>query len=232
MAFSQATITDVSIKPIPERAELWVNWTSSSPDGTTFQVYADRRLAWHGVSRSCVLPWPRHPIEIEVGTVAASEAQANLSASLPAALNVAPRATLTWFGGRYLDPGTHDVVGFRIYQAATTGGAVDYGNVVGFVPFSQSAQPVDGYGRGRFGRGRFGFSEVSYRWQSEPLTAGTWAFGVKPIRAGGIEGTAAEDTVVISRPPSPPAPNANGSRLSYSYNAGTRVVTLSWNASP
>jgi hypothetical protein len=93
MAFSQLTITDGPSLARSGR-ELAVAWSSSSPDGTVFQLYLNGRLAWHGTARRARLPWPAGDARVEVGTVAADEGATDFSGSLPAAPNGSDPARL------------------------------------------------------------------------------------------------------------------------------------------
>ena len=93
---------------------------------------------------------------------------------------------------------------------------------------------TDGFGMGGFGDGGFGRAASSYEWHSGPLASGTWEFAVVPFdRAGNAQGIPQIVSVALRRGPRPPAVDANGVRLSYSYSGpATRLVTLSWPASP
>lgn len=228
MAFSQATITDgPTISAID--AELRVSWTSSSAAGTWFQVYANRKLAWSGVKRSMSLPLPSDRAWIQVGTVADGEQNTDFSSSLPSLGLSGNRAQLNWYGGRYL---AEDVESFKVYGESTPGGGINYSIALATIAAHPNGVYRDGFGVGRFGQGGFGRSEVKYQWTSTPKTTGTWNWAVKAVDSAGNESSALTFSTAISVHPRPPAANADGSRLTYTYNSGTRVATLAWNASP
>jgi len=228
MAFSQATITDGPTCAL-DGDELRVSWTSSSPAGTLFQLYADRVRIWSGTTRSVRLPMPAGPTTFDVGTVAAGEESTDFSGSLASIPGAGDKATLTWTGGRSLGP---DLAEFRIYSGTTAGGAVSYAAPIATVRADPAGLWQDGYGQGPYGAGGFGFAGTTYSWTSGRLAGGTWNFAVKAVDAAGNESTAATTSVVIAAPPRPPAANSAGKRLTYTYNAGTRVPTLSWLAAP
>lgn len=227
MPFDDSVISDISARPFD--ADLFLSWSSSAPAGTTFQVYADGVLSWHGAELSCVVPLPSHRVRVDVGAVAAGEGKTDFSAGLTPPPGTGSRARLTWTGGNYLDP-DGSLRGFHIYGEATPGGGIAYGTPLGFVAAYPGGRGTDGFGMGGFGSGGFGSGSGSYSWTSDPLISGTWNFGVKPVGTAGNEGTATTASVAISVPPAPPAADANGKRLTYTYLSGT--VTLNWLASP
>ena len=228
MAFSQATITDGPICTVSS-GELLVRWSSSSPDGVTFQLYENRVRVWSGTARVVRLPIPPAPSTYDVGTVGPVEDLIDFSGSLPALPGAGNRATLTWIGGRSLGA---DLDVFRIYSGTTAGGAVSYAAPIATVRADPAAGWQDGYGQGPYGAGGYGFAATTYYWTSDRLAGGTWNFAVKAVDTAGNESTAATTSVVITAPPRPPAANASGVRLSCSYNPGTRVPTLTWLAAP
>lgn len=228
MAFSQATITD-GPNISPDGTDMLVQWTSSSPAGTVFQVYQDGTLAWSGTARSVHLPMPRTRVYIQVGTVGAGEDLDDFSGSLPGFPGGGNRATLAWSGGRSLGD---DIKEFRVYGGTAPGGAVSYTTPLATIPANPAGLWLDGWGMGPYGAGGYGAASIPYTWTSEPLAGGTWNFAVKAVDAAGNESTAATTSVVISAPPRPPAPNDAGLRLTYTYNSGTRVPTLAWSAAP
>jgi hypothetical protein len=237
MAFSQSLIADVRV--LRDDAELYVAWTSPAPPGTVFQVYVDRRLAWSGRCRFCNVPLPFNAVGrnvwIEVGTVDPGDATTDYSASLSGPGGTGNRAQLTWLGGTYLDPTGHDdIQGFFIYQSAAPGAAIDFSTVVGIVPAYPGGAITDGFGMGGFGLGGFGRAATLYQWQSGPLASGTWQFVVEPYdHAGNSQASPQPVSVVISTAPRPPALDANGDRLTYTYSgSAARLATLGWQASP
>ncbi len=237
MPLLQATISDVRV--VDDGPELFVSWSSTSPSGTCFQVYTDRRLAWSGRSKRCRVPRPAGPpgrnIWVDVGAVDSREATLDFSSGLPAPPGMTARASLSWTGGSYLDPtGRDDVRGFRIYGSAAPGGPVDYSTLADTVAAYPGGWVSDGFGMGGFGSGGFGRAATSYAWQSGPLAAGTWQFAVVPYDgAGNARGTGRVATVTIAVAPRPPAAPASGGRLSAQYSGPpSRLVTLTWLASP
>jgi hypothetical protein len=237
MPFTQTNISDVRI--LRDGPEIYVAWDATAPWGTIFQVYADRRLAWFGKARSCHIPAPSNAgsrnVWIEVGSVDAGEANADFSAALSGPGGAGDRALLSWSGGSYLDPtGRDDVAGYRIYGSSAPGSPVDMTRVVDTVPAYPGGVVLDGFGVGGFGLGGFGRAASAYEWRSEPLGSGTWSFAVVPFDfAGNAQGSPQTVTLTIRSAPRPPAPDASGRRLNYSYaGPATRVATLSWLASP
>jgi hypothetical protein len=228
MAFSQATITDPQIAR--HDTDLRISWTSSSADGTMFQVYIARKLTWHGTARSVILPLnvpANQTFTVDIGTVGSAEGLTNFSSSLPAIPGGGNKALLTWEGGTYLDP---DIAGFKVYQSLVAGGAVSYTTAVADVPAYIQGIITDGWGMGGWGHGGWGHANAKYSWKSAPLSGGVWTFGIKPYDSAGNPGTTQEVSVTISAPPNPPAANSAGQRLTYTVSAGN--LTLHWLASP
>ncbi len=230
MSFSQDTITEV-YPPTWNGSALHLEWISTAPSGTVFQVYTDRKLAWHGTSRWVNLPMPTGRVRIDVGTVESREATTDFSASLPS--TPPNRARLTWLGGTYLVPdGSDDMVGFRVYGEPVPGAGIDYRTPRTEIVAYPGGILNDGFGLGGFGQGGFGRAASTYSWTSPTLGRGTWSFAIVPFDNAGNEGTAMTTQVEIIAPPISPPPDANGDRLTYSYNATTHQITLSWQPSP
>ena len=230
MAFSQTAILDATATR--DDAQLVVAWSSSAVAGTTYQVYVNRVLAWHGTATRCVLPWPTvSPVQVDIGTVGATEATTNFAASLPAVPGGGRRASLSWLGGNYLGS---TIAGFHVYGPATgTGfgsggfGASGFGVAMtlsspldSITAYPQNV-PADGFGMGSFGQGAFGHAASSFTWLSSPLANGGHYFAVAPYDAAGNDGAASYSYVAISAPPAPPAADSSGKRLSYAFNRGT-----------
>lgn len=225
MAFT----SDPHVTVAPRGREVRIAWTSSAPAGTIFQVYLDRALWWHGTDRYLDVPWPRSRVRIDVGHVGAGEGGSDFSGSLPSDPEPSDRVQLTWQGGAWQG----DVAGYAIYQSATAGGSVSYTTRVGYVPATTAGVDLSGFGQGGFGDGGWGQAAVSYAWTSARLGSGVWSFAVVPVDpAGNAQGSPTTTTATVVAAPNPPAPNAAGVRLTYTYNAGTRVPTLIWQASP
>ena len=113
MPFDQSTITEVK-PPVWDGSALHLEWTSTAPAGTVFQVYVARALTWHGTARWVAIPMPSSQVRIDIGAVGPGEETTDFSAVLPGAPG--DRAHLSWLGGSYLDPsGNDDVAGFTVY---------------------------------------------------------------------------------------------------------------------
>jgi hypothetical protein len=89
---------------------------------------------------------------------------------------------------------------------------------------------TDGYDVGPYDSGGYDAQGGTFTWKSAALWNGYWNFGVKALDGAGNEGTAAEVTVHLICPPRPPALDASGNRLEYTYVFN--IVTLSWLPSP
>lgn len=229
MSFDTTVISNVRL--YQRGGGLFVTWASSAAAGTNYQVYIDRRLAWVGRGLSCTVstPAPGGNHQIDIGSVGAGESRTDFSGSLATTLP-ANRALLNWRGGRYLSAGLDQ---FLIYSSTAPGGAISYTAPVGKVTAYPAGIITDGYGAGAYGRGGWGSAAGNYSWTSSPLINGVWNFAVVPVdSAGNKAGSPATTSVTIATPPLPPAANSAGKRLTYSYNPGTRVATLSWLASP
>ena len=228
-------IDDADISIHRDDADLLVVWSSSSPEGTVFQLYLDGELVWFGTDRRARVPYDGSARRrIDVGEVDDDEATEDFGDDLSDPGGAGDVVTLTWRGGTYLDDsGLDDVIGFRVYRGTAPGGAVDYSTPVADIPAYGSTTPLDGFGLGGFGQGGFGRSSSDYSWTSDPLAAGDWDFAIVPYDAAGNEGTGSTTTATSEAPPRPPAADsATGLRLSYSYNSSTHVPTLTWTASP
>lgn len=231
MAFDSSVVTNLAIRR--DETDMLVAWSTTAPVGTYFQVYQDHRLVWVGSALRVHLPYPDGIVNIDVGAVDDDEIRDDLSASLPAIVGSGAVVELTWLGGSYLDStGLDDVQGFHVYSGTVAGGAVSYTTPVATIPAYAGGVILDGFGLGGYGGGGFGRSESSYSWRSDRLGVGTWNFAIKSYDAAGNEGTAATVSKAITGPPRPPEPTDDGARLTRSYVSGTRVVTLSWLASP
>jgi hypothetical protein len=206
--------------------DLRITWASSSPPGTTFQVYLDRRLAWSGKTRTAHLPPISAPALIEVVAVDPGEDRVDHSGSFDP---VPGRAiTVEWSGGRFL---SDSLLAFDIYLSPAPGQPVSYAKPVSVAWAAHGVAP-DGYGIGGYGQGGYGMAEVRYSWTSKPLAPGVWTVGIVARDATGIPGAAAESSVTLAGPPRAPAAVPGQPRLSIVVNPATRVPTLSWAASP
>lgn len=226
MAFDQASITEV--RAYRDGPELVVEWTSTAPEGTWFQVYDGAKLRKTTTARRVHIPVPKARASLHVGTVDAAEAALDLSDSLPS--TPPDRVRLDWSGGTFLDP---DIAGFRVYGSPSPGDAVDYDSALADVPAYTMGVATDGYGVGGWNQGVYGHAAASYSWTSPPLANGDWTFAVVPYNVAGNEAASpVEVTETVVGAPKAPAANSSGKRLTYSYNSTTHVATLSWLASP
>ncbi|QEH38640.1 hypothetical protein OJF2_72460 [Aquisphaera giovannonii] len=230
MPFDQSSITDVR-PPVWDGSALHLEWSSTAPDGTYFQVYVGRVLSWYGTSRWVAVPMPTSRVRIDIGAVGPGEQATDFGAMLATA--PADRAYLSWLGGSYLDPsGDDDIAGFRIYGEIAPGVGIDYTDALDEIPAYPGGILTDGFGLGGFGLGGFGRAASSYEWTSQSLRSGTWSFAVVSFDAAGNCGTPAITSATIQSPPRPPAAFPDGTRLKASYDPTTRRVTLNWLESP
>lgn len=237
MAFSQDGIDDVRV--VADGPDLFVAWSATLPAGSTFQVYVDRRLAWRGNSKRCHVPTPfgalGRNVWVEVATVGADEPTVDYSSSLSAPGGRSERAQLAWSGGTYLDPtGGDDIQGFRIYQSPAPGAAVGWAAPVDVVAAYPGGWINDGFGKGGCGGAGFGRASTAYRWESSPLSAGTWQFAVIPYdKAGNSRGGGQVASVSINAAPRPPAVVEGGPRLASAYSGPAgRLLAINWLPSP
>jgi hypothetical protein len=229
-----------------EGSRLTLEWSSTAPAGTWYQLYLRGALAWWGTERHATVAAPRGLIDGQIGAVAAGEqttdfADAGLDAfgldvlGLDAngigAVAITNRAYLAWTG--------FGAAEYRILEGALgfDHGGFDLGGLngsagtlVGTVAGLEGIS-TDGLDIGAFDVGGLDYAVGSFSWTSDPLTRGDWNFSVVPYNAAGSAGTPSTTSVTITAPPRPPAPNAAAKRLTYTYNATTHVVTLNWLAS-
>jgi hypothetical protein len=225
MAFSQADITD---GPWLARSgfDLAVWWRAAAP-AAVHQLYVNRRLRWTGTGDRAVLPYPKGPIRVDVGTVGVGETEVDFSGSLAA---LADGPTLQWYGGTYLD---ETIRGFRVYGEPSPGAGVDYATPLDYVRAYEDGIILDGAGMGPAGYGGAGLAASSYTWTGPHYPPGAWTFAVRPVNAAGHEGPASTWAVTIAGPPRPPAADpVTGRRLGYTLDPTTGVPTLNWTPSP
>jgi len=220
LSFDTSTITEV-FPPSWQGGRLKLEWTSSSPSGTYFQVYVAGVFAWYGTDRHCTIAPPSGLTDIQIGSVGTNEQTTDFSGSLTV---YTTRAKLTWESGS-------DAASFNIYSGTVPGGAVSYASPVATVTALEQGINTDGYNYGGYNAGGYD-GGGSFSWTSGPLAIGTWNFAVKPVDAAGNEGSASTVSVTIHCPPRPPARNSDGDRLTYSYSSTIKKVTLTWLASP
>ena len=183
MGFSQATITSVA-PPVFQYGFAKLSWTSSSPSGTWFQVYADLTLVWWGTQTTTTIPVPADTSSIDIGTVGPGEQMTSFAASLEGTNRF---ASLSWDGGSYE---SIDIAGFHVYSGSTPGGAVSYTTPVATITAYPQGIITDGFGDGGFGDGGFGQAASTYNWTSGALAGGTWNFAVKAFDIAGNLSTA------------------------------------------
>jgi hypothetical protein len=131
---------------------------------------------------------------------------------------------LKWYGGKDI---SDDFVAFHVYVSGTSGGSVDYGNILATVR-AITDPAIAGAGMGGAGEGGAGVAETIYQWTSKPMPSGTWNYGVKAVDSSGNESAAITFSAVIETPPQQVPMNANRTRMTGSYSPSTRVLTLSW----
>jgi len=223
---TQSTITGVTVSQGDGTTR--VTWTSTEPAGTWFQVYLGGRLAWSGTARSCVLATPAasRPVPGAILAVPTGQQTRDFASLLPAQPGGGSRAVVRWLGGAYLG----DVSEYLVYRSAAAGGSVSYAAPVAIVP-ARPGGDADGAGLGPAGEGGAGDAATVYEYGEVPPGPGAWKYGVKARDYGGALSAAIEFTVNVAMPPLPPPPFADRTRLHGSYNAGTRVLTLTWQAS-
>jgi hypothetical protein len=231
-AFSDATIGPVLVAQ--DATDLHLTWTATSPAGTVFQVYVNRRLVWHGTERSITIPVPNGLAAIQVGSVPAANEETDFSAVLPLPGGTGDRVRLSWLGGTYLDrTGGDDIAGFHVYGSPGPGQALNSTTALSTLAAYPGGTIADGFGQGGFGQGGFGRAASTYAWTSGRLASGAWSFGVLPFDVAGNEAAAGTPLAVsISTRPRPPAPNPTGQRLAFTYAPQTHLATLHWLASP
>jgi hypothetical protein len=226
MPFSQATIESVS-PPSFENNLMTVEWTSSSPPGTWYQVYINLALVWDGQELSATVAVPSGAVNsCDVGTVLPGEQTTNFASSI-GGLNLF--VVLEWLGGSFESP---NISGFNVYQSTIPGGAINFTTPVATITAYPQGIVTDGYGYGGYGQGGYGQAAGLYSWTSTALTTGLWSFGVKAFDSAGNLSTAQTCSVPIVAPPLEPSPFPDNTRLHYTFNGVLEEVTLIWNPSP
>ncbi len=226
MPFDQSVITSVS-PPQASQGQVWISWTSTAPAGSWYQLYANGRLTWTGQRTTATIQAATGRIRIDIGAVSASERYTDYSSVL--AIPPKDCVTLEWTGGTFQG---EDIASWKVFGEATPGGGVDYGTPLATIQAVEAGIALDGFGMGGFGEGGFGAAAGKYSWQSKPYTGGTWTFAVVSYDQAGNPGEIATISQAVLVPPAPPARNGNGERLTYGYNATTKVAVLNWLASP
>jgi hypothetical protein len=241
MSFDQSTITSLFCST--EMGALNIDWTTTSPPRTWWQIYVNGQLAWRGQTTSASIPAPSTNSRIDVGAVDSSDSMVRFTENLPASPK--NRALLKWTGGMFQDE-LGVVAGFYVYSATGqsgfglggfgagglgSGGGFGSGGfgVGGFggdaytlgatplanLPAYTNGITTTGFGMGGFGSGGFGSASGSYSWTSAPLTGGIWSFAVAAYDTAGNVGTPALVSVTIVAPPAPPALFSDGERIHY-----------------
>jgi hypothetical protein len=207
--FSQATVNGLTVERSGQ--ELLISWESTSPAGTTFQLYLSRVLTWWGTETSVLIPWPAGEVDLDVGTVDDGEGPIDFSETIPP--QTQEYCNLEWTAGSFLAAGSA-IAGFEVFGSPTAGASVSYTAPIAVIPFDPTG------------------TLTSYSWTSQALTTGVWTFGVCAVDQAGNLSTPATASVTVAAPPAPPAANAQGVRLTYTFNPATSVATLFWLASP
>lgn len=196
-----------------DQGEIVVQWVSTAPVGSWYQLYVNGALLWWGKETFKHVPMGSGRMTFVVGVVDAANVSTDYSDSLPTQPEM--RAKLSWLGGRYL---AEDIAGFKVYAGRSPGAAVDYSREVATIPAFSGSQYLDGFGRGGFGRGGFGRAAQHYEWESETLMAGVWNFAIQSVDIHGNPCvTPTTGSVVIAGPPEPPARDTDGRRLHYRF---------------
>ena len=226
MPFSDSTIISIA-PPTFGPGTMTVSWTSSSPEGTWYQIYINLQLAWRGQTTTATVAVPAGPVNsCNIGTVLPGEQDTDFSSTFNGS-NLFVK--LEWQGGMFESP---NLSGFYVYQSPTAGAAINYTTPVATIPAYSQGVVTDGYGQGGYGQGGYGSSANTYSWTSTALAGGLWNFAVAPFDTAGNVGTPQTCQVQIIAPPLEPAANPGGSRLTYSFNPSTEEATLTWLASP
>lgn len=226
MSFDTTVITEV-FPPQFRGGQMVLRWRSSAPPDSWYQVYVAGVLAWYGQATSAALDPPDGHAHVDIGRVADGEQTTDFSSSLAP---IANRARLTWVAG----PGqAADIEGFHVYCEHSPGLGINYSDPVATVTAVDQGIESGGYGMGGYGDPGYGSIAGTYRWTSGALTRGSWLFAVRSFDSAGNEANGLTTTVAISTPPRPPAVSSTEPRrLTYTYDAGTRKITLNWLASP
>jgi hypothetical protein len=225
LAFDTSVITEV-FPPLFQAGQMLLRWTSSAPAGSHYQVYVGGELAWYGQALSCTLGVPIGHTRIDVGQVGATEQATDFSGSLTLMANL---VRLTW---RANPVQASDLAGFHVYGESSPGLGISYTTPLATITAVDQGIRNDGYGLGGYGDPAYGSISGSYTWTSGALTRGSWAFAVRSFDEAGNESAGLLTTVAVTTPPRPPAANGSNKRLTYTYNATTKAVTLNWLASP
>lgn len=224
MPFSESGISGLIVHR--RGTDLLIRWESSQPEGTVYQVYLGRSLAWSGTQRFTVLPRPTERSAITVGHVDPGEIWEDRSGDpgFPALPEL--RASLSWLGGTFQGEGVRS---FAVYGEPAPGAGIDDSHPVAVIP-AYMGDPIDGAGIGPAGRGGAGRAAGSYHWTSPPLSAGAWEWAVRARDASGTESNAAGEIVTVHAPPRPPEPIGPDRVVITEVDDGT--VSLSWQESP
>jgi hypothetical protein len=237
VSFDTSLITEV-FPASWEGGRLRLSWASSAAPGSWFQAYMGGKLIKWTQATSCLVPAPRRLVSVDIGVVADGEETADFSLSngygtfgfadypygVGAFTPISTRATLAWQG--------FGAAGYRVYAGSGPGQPIDYTKILADVSAIEQGLSTDGYGVGPFGGGGYGVQGGAWSYISDPLDRGVWNFSVVPYDLANNNGSPMTTTVTITAPPRPPEANAAGQRLTYSYDLGTRTVSLQWLPSP
>lgn len=213
--FSESAITKI-FPPTWDGSSLALQWESSSPSGTWFQVYLNNHLAWFGTSKKTSIVWPQEMVRIAIGAVGTGQQTTNFSSAFePIPDN---RVRLEWEGGTFE---ALDIAGFHVYGSPTVGADVSYTTALADIPAYPGGIILDGFGLGKYGDGGWGEAGSYFNWTSSPLPSGLWTFGVKAYDKSGNESTTVEVTELIEvAPTTMPVFSNTLSCLNYVYYNG------------
>lgn len=223
MSFDESVITSIA-PPLFQSGHLILSWTSTAAAGTWYQVYVQGVLSDATQALTSTIAAPAGTVEVRIGSVTSGEQHTDFSSSF---VTLANKATLSWSGGAFEGS---NLMGFHVYGSSVPGGPVDYTRLLATIVAFEQGDTSEGYSLGGYSGGGYGDANP-FTWTSGPLDGGTWTFAVVPYSEAGNEGVGAAATVNIIAPPKPPARNAQGQRLTYTYSPSARTVTLSWLAS-
>lgn len=225
------------------RAAL-VTWESSLSD-KLFQLYVNGRYAGATIDpeqRQSVVPIPTcggRPVRIEVFGVEAQDAHMDFGDEIGPSQTDSGRVKITLLRSQSLPAGATANV-----YCDNGAGQIDYETPVNDSPiriwpswqdkagfamsafglgdFGWDSAAAVGFGKGCFGHGHFGLDADAIEWVSEPLSTGSYRFGIKVTDEYGNQSAANETEVTVT----PAARPATGLSIS-SFEEETNRLVLS-----